>query len=69
YVESPVFLRGGTKKLHDAKLAASFMKDTAVLDIDSEHDFELLSLLADYFYRTDREFGEVREHIESFIQK
>lgn len=44
------------------------MKDTAVLDIDSDHDFELMQLLAEYFYKTDPAFAEVKNHIPDIIR-
>lgn len=37
------------------------MKDTGVLDIDSEEDFELMSILGEYFL--DNEFGEIKEYL------
>lgn len=38
------------------------MKDTAILDIDSEEDFELMELIAPYFL--DNDFKELKEYIE-----
>ncbi|MDO4566038.1 MAG: acylneuraminate cytidylyltransferase family protein [Oscillospiraceae bacterium] len=66
YVYSPAYLKGSSRIFLKAHLAASMMPDTAVLDIDSERDFELMGLLAGYFYKTDAEFCEVRDNIESF---
>lgn len=66
YVYRPSFLTGTTKILAQAKLVCSVMPDTAVLDIDSERDFELMQLLADYFYRTDPAFGEIRDAAAAF---
>lgn len=43
------------------KADAIFMKDTAVLDIDSEEDFELMEVLAGYFYGKYPEYGEIRD--------
>jgi hypothetical protein len=40
------------------------MKDTAVLDIDSEEDFELMEVLAGYFYGKYPEYAEVRNMAE-----
>ena len=40
---------------------AVFMKDTAVLDIDSEEDFQLMEVIAEYFYRKYPEYEEVKE--------
>lgn len=40
------------------------MKDTGILDIDSEEDYELMQVLAEYFYRKYSEYGEIREKAE-----
>lgn len=37
------------------------MKDTGILDIDSEDDFELMEVLAEYFYQKYPAYGEIRE--------
>lgn len=37
------------------------MEDTGILDIDSEEDFELMEVLAEYFYRKYPKYGEVRK--------
>lgn len=39
------------------------MKDTAVLDIDSEEDFELMEILAEYFFKT--EYKEIINYLIS----
>ena len=39
------------------------MQDTAVLDIDSDNDFEMMQLLAEYFYKTDPAYAEIKNHI------
>lgn len=43
------------------KCYAIVMKDTGVLDIDSEEDFELMQVIADYLYHKQSEFGEIFE--------
>lgn len=43
------------------------MIDTGILDIDSENDFELMSIIAKYFYEKNEEFREVREIIEELL--
>ena len=63
YVYSPEYLLGSGRILLKAKLAASVMPDTAVLDIDGERDFELMTLLAGYFYEKDPAYREVRDAI------
>ena len=39
------------------------MKDTGILDIDSEEDFEMMEVIADYLYQHDADFAQVRENI------
>lgn len=36
------------------------MKDTAVLDIDSEEDFELMEVIAEYLFKTYPEYSKIR---------
>lgn len=43
---------------------AIMMKDTAVLDIDSEEDYELMEVIADYLYKRYEEFAQVKEEAE-----
>lgn len=60
------FLENQNTILIKSKIAVAVMQDTAVLDIDSESDYELLQLLAQYFYDTDPTFGEIKEHIKTY---
>lgn len=58
------YLIGSTSdKLFDGRCSAVVMKDTAVLDIDSEDDFELMEWLARYFVDNDAEFKMVCDNI------
>ena len=43
------------------------MKDTAVLDIDSEEDFQLMQVVAKYLFETDKEFGLIYEAAKEFL--
>ena len=61
YAYSPHYLRESTTILIKSRLAVSVMPDTAVLDIDSENDFQLMELLARHFYDSDPAFREVWE--------
>lgn len=45
------------------------MKDTGILDIDSEDDFELMELMADYFYRKYPAYGEIMEAAEKMLRQ
>ena len=68
YAYDAGFLRTEDTIITQAKLAVSIMKDTAVLDIDSEQDYELMQVLAEYFYKKDILFGEIRDNIKRFIR-
>lgn len=37
------------------------MKDTGILDIDSESDYELMQVIAEYFYQKYPAYGEIRD--------
>lgn len=54
-----------TKKVFDGKVLGWVMTDTAILDIDSEEDFELLEVLAEYFYHKKAEMQEIRSAIDT----
>lgn len=54
--------------IFDGKASAWIMKDTAVLDIDSEEDFELLQILADYFFKNCEDYGWIRENVKQLIR-
>lgn len=49
--------------LWDGKVGLSLMKDTGILDIDSEEDFEMMEVIADYLYKHDPDFADVRNNI------
>ncbi len=49
--------------LWDGKIGVIKMKDTAVLDIDSEEDFVLMQFIARYLYEQYPAFAQVRDHI------
>lgn len=49
--------------LWDGKCEIFEMEDTAVLDIDSEEDFEMMELIARYLYQNRPAFAEIRDNI------
>lgn len=49
--------------IFDNRAVAWVMKDTAVLDIDSEEDLELMQVVAQYFFEQYDEYGWVRDNI------
>lgn len=52
YAYTPAFL-GANKRAKDAQNGVIFMKDTAVLDLDNEGDFELMQIIAEYLVSRD----------------
>ncbi len=64
YVFNAQFLRENTTGfIWDTKCVLFLMKDTGVLDIDSEEDFELMSLVGKYFFTEIETFKAVRDNI------
>lgn len=68
YAYRDSYLRDDQKKFADAKALITTMIDTAVLDIDSEEDYELMQIIAEYFYGKYDELDEVRQNIQSIIE-
>lgn len=50
--------------IFDEGAVAWLMKDTAVLDIDSEEDYELMQVIGEYLFSRYEEFRWVRENIK-----
>lgn len=67
YAYSPEFLQSG-RNIFDAKCDIIKMMDTAVLDLDHEIDFELMSVIAQYLYSNYPEFNQVRLNIDNLTQ-
>lgn len=67
YTYSSQYVRHNDGVLLHAKLVGSMMRDTAVLDIDKEDDFELLQVVAGYYYKTYAEYREVYENIKMIL--
>ncbi len=64
YVFEASFLRENkTGFIWDTKCVLSLMKDTGVLDIDSEEDFELMQLVGKYFFTEVESFKKIRDNI------
>lgn len=62
YAYNPKFLMSDVSLLN-GKSEIIIMKDTAVLDIDKGEDYEMLQVLAEYFYNKIPEYREVYENI------
>ncbi len=67
YAYRPDYLHRNDGVLLHGNVVASMMTDTAILDIDSEEDFELMQIVAEHFYSNFLEFREVRDHIKEII--
>ena len=52
-------LQSKEKDIFAGKCVGWLMKDTAVLDIDSEEDYELMQILAKYFFDKNNDMAEV----------
>ena len=64
YVFGRDFLAGNTDGLlWHGKIGVSVMMDTGIIDIDSEHDYQLMEAIAAHLYRTDPAFAAVRDNI------
>lgn len=48
---------------------AIVMKDTGILDIDSEEDYELMQVVAKYMYSKYEDYGEVFNTVKEWIKK
>lgn len=68
YAYSPGFLEEG-RGLFEGKCDIIKMKDTAVLDIDNENDFNLMQVIAEYLYNKDQDYKEVRDNIKEICCK
>ena len=60
-------LENKQNSIFDGNAGIWMMRDTAVLDIDSEEDFELMQVVAQYFFDHYEEFGRVRDNLKKFV--
>lgn len=67
YAYEPAFLLSG-KGIMEGKGEIIVMYDTGILDLDHEHDFELMEVIAQWLYRTQDEFGEIRNNLMQDIE-
>lgn len=67
YAYSPEFLKGG-RGLFEGTCDVIKMRDTAVLDLDKEEDFELMQVLGEYFFENYTDFKEIRNNISTFCR-
>ena len=62
YAYKPEYLRSG-KGVLDGYCEIVEMYDTGILDLDHENDFELMEVVAQYLFKVDQMFGEIRDNI------
>lgn len=62
YAYAPEFLETG-KNIFEAACGIVKMKDTGILDLDHENDFELMQVIAQYLFEKDNAFGEIRKNL------
>lgn len=63
YAYKPEFLASG-RAILDGYCECILMRDTGILDLDHENDFELMQVIAEYLFRTDAEYARIRNHIK-----
>ncbi|MDR3541398.1 MAG: acylneuraminate cytidylyltransferase family protein [Desulfosporosinus sp.] len=56
-----------TNGVFDGKAVVHVMEDTAVLDIDSEEDFKLMKVIAQYFYKNNKKYSDIRDNIKNIV--
>ncbi len=61
YAYRPEYLKSGGQVL-DGHVEIIEMYDTGILDLDHENDLELMSVIAEYLFRTQDEFREIYEN-------
>lgn len=62
YAYSPEFLTSG-KGIFEGKCNVIKMMDTAVLDIDHEIDYEFMTVIAEYLFKKNKLYRDIRENI------
>lgn len=67
YAYSPQFLCSGIG-IFEGRCDVIKMMDTAVLDIDHESDFELMSVIAEYLLKKELAFEIIRQNISLIIK-
>ncbi len=61
YAYRPEYLRSGRQVL-DGYVEVIEMYDTGILDLDHENDLELMTVIAEYLFKTNNEFREIYEN-------
>ncbi len=70
YAYSPAALRNKEHAtFFNSNCDAVVMKDTGILDIDSEEDYELMQVIAKYLFENDKEYQELSLCISKWINE
>lgn len=56
-----------TLRIFNGKAVVHIMRDTAVLDIDSKEDLDLMRIIAEYYYNNYERYAEIRDNIINII--
>lgn len=56
------------KNIFEGKCDVIKMIDTAVLDIDTEEDLELMQVIAKYFFDTNYKMNEIKDNIKNILR-
>lgn len=67
YAFEPTYLKSG-KSLFDGKCDIIKMRDTAVLDLDNENDFDMMQVIAKYLFEKLPEYREIRDNLCNCIK-
>ena len=68
YAYSPEALRNKEHStFFNSGCDAVVMKDTGILDIDSEEDYELMQVIAKYLYSSESDFKSVFDKVKSWV--
>lgn len=66
YAYSPMFLQSG-KTLFEGRCGIIQMTDTGILDLDHEHDFELMQIIAQYLFKTLPTYKHLSPKLDGFL--
>jgi len=68
YAYSPEFLKSG-RGIFEGKCDVIKMMDTAVLDIDHESDFEMMEIIAKYYYCKKQDMEVINDNLTNIIKE
>lgn len=66
YAYDPIFLEKDTNFLN-GKCDVIHMMDTGVLDLDHLQDFELMQVIAEWLFKNNEQYNEIRTHISDIV--